>query len=91
MRASGNGLPEVCAENLLRTFRGEVPYSRIKGIDPRNFDRPSSIARADIEADAIWVIDTYEPRVTASDIVTSELDTIGGDFNLSASVVENEA
>ena len=31
MRASGNGSPDVCAANLLLTFRNEVPYERIKG------------------------------------------------------------
>ena len=35
MRANGNGAPNVCASNLLRLIRGEVPYERIKGLDPR--------------------------------------------------------
>ena len=26
MRANGNGSPNVCASNLLRLIRGEVPY-----------------------------------------------------------------
>ena len=32
MKASGNGAPEICVQNLLKTIRGEVPYERIKGI-----------------------------------------------------------
>ena len=31
MKASGNGAPEICVQNLLKTIRGEVPYERIKG------------------------------------------------------------
>lgn len=26
MKASGNGAPEICVQNLLKTIRGEVPY-----------------------------------------------------------------
>ena len=29
MRANGNGAPNVCASNLLRLIRGEVPYGLI--------------------------------------------------------------
>ena len=32
MKASGNGAPEICVQNLLKTIRGEVPYERIKGL-----------------------------------------------------------
>lgn len=90
MLASGNGSPDVCVMNLLRTFRGEVPYSRIKGLNARNIDRPSSIAKADIEADAVWVISTYEPRVNANDAVTGVADGVQGDFNLSTDVYNIE-
>lgn len=88
MRASGNGLPEVCVQNLMRTFRGEVPYSRLKGLDPRNIDRPYVNARADIEADALWVIETYEPRVNANEVVSSVVDATNGDFRLDADVTK---
>ena len=33
MLGSGNGEPQTCAENLLKTPRFSVPYERIKGID----------------------------------------------------------
>ena len=33
MQAHGNGNPETCASNLLRTIRGEVPYDRVRGRD----------------------------------------------------------
>ena len=41
MKASGNGAPEICVQNLLKTIRGEVPYERIKGIDRTLIDKPS--------------------------------------------------
>lgn len=44
MKASGNGAPEICVQNLLKTIRGEVPYERIKGIDRTLIDKPSSPA-----------------------------------------------
>ena len=44
MKASGNGAPEICVQNLLKTIRGEVPYERIKGIDRTLIDKPSETA-----------------------------------------------
>ena len=42
MKASGNGTPETCVQNLLKTIRGEVPYERLKGIDRTLIDRSTS-------------------------------------------------
>lgn len=89
MLSKGNSDPAVCTLNLLRTWRGEVPYERLKGIDTSLIDRPSNAARPAMEADAKWVIDTYEPRVTASEAVTSALDGMQGDFNLTMRIQEN--
>ena len=74
MRANGNGDVKVCASNLLRTFRGEVPYERIKGIDPRMLDKPTSTVPAEIQQDVRWVLETYEPRadVESVDVVFDE-------------------
>lgn len=62
MRASGNGSTDVCASNLLLTFRGEVPYERVKGLDPRLMDKPVTTAEPEIRQDAEWLLETYEPR-----------------------------
>ncbi|MEE0433919.1 MAG: early E1A protein [Peptococcaceae bacterium] len=86
MRAQGNGDPQVCVQNLLRTVRGDVPFARLKGIDGRNIDVPETIASPAVIADAIWVIDTYEPRVDAQDVTTAALDSVYGDFTVSATV-----
>ena len=55
MKAKGNGDPAQCVGNLLRLIRGEVPYERLKGLDPRLIDRPSSTAAQDLVADAEWL------------------------------------
>ena len=51
MKASGNGTPQTCVQNLLKTTRGEVPYERIKGIDRTLIDKPSETAATDLAAD----------------------------------------
>ena len=84
MKSSGNGNPATCVGNLLRLVRGEVPYERIKGIDPKLIDKPSSTAAEDLRADAQWLIENYEPRVNLSSVdLDSELAKIGH-FNIRA-------
>lgn len=72
MLASGNGAPQVCALNLLRTVRGEVPYARTKGIGRENIDQSLTEWRT-LGADAEWVIRSYEPRVTPGEVDVSRL------------------
>ena len=68
MRWRGNGDIAVCANNLLRMTRGEVPYERTKGIDPRLVDSPESDVELEIKQDAEWLLNTYEPRAKAKNI-----------------------
>lgn len=89
MRSSGNGAPEVCANNLLRMTRGEVPFERVKGIDPRIIGRPVTNA-AELEADAEWLIDTYEPRVQFDGINMEPDGAVNGGFHVTAKVIEKE-
>ena len=70
MKASGNGAPEICVQNLLKTIRGAVPYERIKGIDRTLIDKPSET----------------EPRVQLSDSDLKALTAQTGDFELRASI-----
>lgn len=79
MLAQGNGHPAQCALNLLRTFRGEVPYARTKGIDRALIDIPATEGWR-LRADAEWVIDQYEPRLTLDDVDLSALDGPLGDL-----------
>ena len=79
MLASGNSHPAQCALNLLRTFRGEVPYVRTKGIDRALIDIPATEGWR-LRADAEWVVDQYEPRLTLDDVDLSALDGPLGDL-----------
>ena len=68
MKASGNGNIAVCVHNLLRTYRGEVPYERLKGLDPRLIDRPTQSVLPEVQQDARWLIETYEPRAILENV-----------------------
>lgn len=90
MRASGNGAPDVCANNLLQIVRGEVPFERVKGLDPRMIDRPLAIVQGDIRQDAEWLLDTYEPRVTVNAINIDHAAGTDAGFVVTADVTETE-
>lgn len=90
MRAKGNGSPEVCAGNLLKITRGEVPFERVKGINPRLIDRPHSIAEAEMQQDAEWLLETYEPRVEVNSINIDPTDAATGGFTVTADINERE-
>ena len=82
MKASGNGEPMQCVANLLRIIRGECPYDRIKGIDPTLIDQPTEIVAPLMQAEAKWLIKTYEPRVNADDVAISAIASQDGNFAL---------
>ena len=84
MRASGNGSAQRCAENLLATVRGEVPYDRLKGLDARVVDKPYNEAQSLIQQDAEWVLDTYEPRGTVKEITDAQGESFGGLYDVTA-------
>lgn len=88
MRAKGNGAPQICANNLLRLFRGEVPYERVKGLDPRIIDRPIATASAQLRQDADWLIDTYEPRAEITDLHVASNGTASGGLTVTADIKE---
>lgn len=90
MRAKGNGTPAVCSDNLLKIVRGEVPFDRIKGLNPRTIDRPLIDAEAELQQDAEWLISTYEPRVTVERIRVAQSNGATGNFNVTAEVKERE-
>jgi phage baseplate assembly protein W len=86
MKATGNGNPGVCANNLLKTIRGEVPYERVKGLDPRLIDRPSGDVAAEIQQDAEWLLETYEPRITVNAINIEASGASSGSFRVTADI-----
>lgn len=75
-------------EGLLRTFRGEVPFERVKGLDPRLVDLPADEARGKIQQDAAWLIGVYEPRAELDRIDLGETGS-GGGFTVSAVLKES--
>lgn len=83
MYKTRNTDPARCAENLLAIVRGEVPYDRLRGMDARLIDRPGGNAVAELQEDAAWVLETYEPRLEV-DTITVATDSESGDFSLSA-------
>lgn len=88
MKASGNGEPRVCVQNLLQLFRGENPYERVKGLDPRLIDQPTETVTPEVMQDAEWLIETYEPRVTVNEIRVGESDGTQGRYTVTADVTE---
>lgn len=91
MRASGNGDVSVCADNLLRTFRGEVPYERVKGLDPRLIDRPLEDVELDVQQDAEWLLENYEPRAVVESVSVEQSDDVNGGFVVLAKIKERES
>lgn len=89
MMAKGNGAPSVCVNNLLQIFRGEVPYERVKGLNPRLIDKPQQDAEATIKQEAEWLISTYEPRAEIVGISIASADTPTG-FMVTAEIKEKE-
>lgn len=90
MKSSGNGSVDVCVNNLLRMVRGEVPYERTKGIDPRLIDMPQRGSSTDLAADAEWVLEIFEPRAVLDGLKVVQKDGANGDFSIVANVTERE-
>lgn len=88
MRSKGNGTPAVCAENLLKIVRGEVPFERVKGLNPRLIDRPLVDVEPELRQDAEWLLSTYEPRVSVVEIHVAQSGGVGGQFAVTADVKE---
>lgn len=89
MLKSGNGEPKKCVENLISLTRGEVPFDRVRGIDARIIDSPAEEAALDLQQEARWNIETYEPRVNADKTVINTVEAGAGNFKLEIDVSEN--
>lgn len=83
MLAKGNGNPSVCAQTLLKCVVGEVPYCRLKGLDPRIIGSPMSNFK-EIKHNARMVIASCEPRCRVDDITVTR--NAHGDFVTIATV-----
>ena len=74
MKASGNGTPQQCVANLINLYQNEVPYARLKGMDPSIVDMPQEEAEVTAKNHVSWLIENYEPRVTVNDVEISYTD-----------------
>lgn len=82
MRAKGNGDISVTVNNLLAITRGEVQYDRLRGVGTEPIDKPAGEAIPEMEQDALWVLETYEPRAEVEEIHAVQDDL--GEFTLTA-------
>ena len=90
MKASGNGEIKTCLKNLLRIIRGEVPYERLKGMDPRMIDKPTETVRPLVQQDVRWQIETYEPRAVIESIKVTSTASVSGGLLVSAKITGEE-
>lgn len=88
MMAEGNGEPSVCAANLLRTVRGEVPMDRVKGLSREHIDRAAPTMGA-LSEDVEWVLETYEPRLEPEEVELYAEEAAQGDFGIDALAAED--
>lgn len=86
MKASGNGEIALCANNLLRLYKGEVPYERVKGLHPKLMDSPA-LKFDNLAQEAERLISIYEPRAIFKTISIRHGET-HGDFIISAEIDE---
>lgn len=78
MEANGNGNIETCTRNLMRMFKGEVPYSRSKGVNHDNIDRPVTTVIARLATETRKMIEKYEPRAVVDNVkVKHDLAELG--------------
>lgn len=79
MLSSGNSDIALCVSNLLRTYQGEVPYRRKKGVSHETLDLPADEVEQQMIEDAELCLNEFEPRIDIDDI---ELDTVNknGDY-----------
>ena len=83
MRANNNSNVQVCVDNLLKTIKGEVPYSRRKGISKNIVDAAPDMIKIKLIISADTCIETYEPRLNIRNIKVRDVNMNG---NLSYTV-----
>lgn len=91
MKSSGNGKASVCAENLLKCVRFDVPYERTKGLNPRLIDSAMGEAAVRLKQDAELIIEVFEPRAVVNEIRVEPGDTANGGLSVTADIREREA
>ena len=90
MKAHGNGDIKTCVRNLLRIIRGEVPYERLKGLDPRMIDKPTATVMPEVQQDVRWTLETYEPRADIESVRVLQSDSVSGGLLVSVKITGEE-
>jgi phage baseplate assembly protein W len=70
-------------QNLLNTYRYEIPFHRTMGLPGSLIDRPINVQEAEARVEISQMISMYEPRANVKDIRFS----IGGDGSVVTEVV----
>ena len=86
MKGSGNGNPAICANNLVRISRGEIPFDRIKGVRLAELTGSSLSEREDLIEDTKWRVETYEPRVSVESVKLETTDAANGQVALTVNI-----
>jgi hypothetical protein len=73
--------------NLINTWRYDVAYNRVMGLNPEILDKPFSVAAALYAADIYRLIQEYQPDVVIKDVQIKGIDPGG---NIEALVVIEE-
>lgn len=78
MLAKGNGNVDVCIKNLVRTYRGDVPFERAMGLSRRYIGKTEGIEVARMTVDTKKMIEAYEDRVEIDNLAVTRI--MGGDY-----------
>lgn len=86
MLSAGNGTAQQCAYNLVRTFAGEVPMARGKGIKRELIDSPMEGAGQALRGDIEDVLMAYEPRINLNKVSLTDLNINVADMLMNVSL-----
>lgn len=75
-KAKGNKRILQNVNNILNTIKGEVPYDRLKGRDPKNIDKLGAKNRNSLIEETYDLIRTYEPRVTVKSVQIEDVQNL---------------
>jgi phage baseplate assembly protein W len=63
--------------NLINTWRYEVAYARVQGIDPALLDKPGDVAADLYAAEVFRVVADHEPRAAVKQVNKISIDSDG--------------
>jgi len=64
-------------QNLINTWKYEVAYNRVMGMDPTLLDQPLDIAVAMYTSEVFRLVSDYEPRAKVTEVGFSGIDDDG--------------